>query len=122
MVELSVYSMYAYKWLEEVLISLVVAFLTHYLPAAVRNHINVNHFKRSLDQFFDIDLTPGHFFLQTVCEGKRPGNEDCFFLHNTHLSDLIYSLTTILDINHVHFLHFKRDFIPQAELEEAFIY
>ena len=29
---------------------------------------------------------------------------------------------TILDINHVHFLQFQRDFIPQAELEEAFIY
>ena len=29
---------------------------------------------------------------------------------------------TILDINYVHFLQFHRDFIPQAELEEAFIY
>ena len=31
-------------------------------------------------------------------------------------------LTTILDINYVHFLPFQRDFIPQEELEEAFIY
>ena len=30
--------------------------------------------------------------------------------------------TTILDIKYVHFLQFQRDFIPQAELEEAFIY
>ena len=28
----------------------------------------------------------------------------------------------ILDINYVHFLQFQLDFIPQAELEEAFIY
>ena len=27
---------------------------------------------------------------------------------------------TILDINYVHFLQFQRDFITQAELEEAF--
>ena len=30
--------------------------------------------------------------------------------------------TTILDIKSVHFLQFQRDFIPQAKLEEAFIY
>ena len=30
--------------------------------------------------------------------------------------------TTILDINYVDFLQFQRYFIPQAELEEAFIY
>ena len=29
---------------------------------------------------------------------------------------------TILDINYVDFLQFQRYFIPQAELEEAFIY
>ena len=29
---------------------------------------------------------------------------------------------TILDINYVDFLQFKRDFIPQEELKEAFIY
>ena len=29
---------------------------------------------------------------------------------------------TILDINYVHFLQFQRYLIPQAELEEAFIY
>ena len=29
---------------------------------------------------------------------------------------------TILDINYVDFLQFQRDFIPQAELGEAFIY
>ena len=32
------------------------------------------------------------------------------------------NLPTILDINYVHFLQFQWDFIPQAELEEAFIY
>ena len=32
------------------------------------------------------------------------------------------SLTTILDINYVDFLQFQRYLIPQAELEEAFIY
>ena len=30
--------------------------------------------------------------------------------------------STIFDINYVHFLQFQQDFIPQAELEEAFIY
>ena len=30
--------------------------------------------------------------------------------------------TTILDIKSVDFLQFQRDFIPQAKLEEAFIY
>ena len=28
---------------------------------------------------------------------------------------------TILDINHVHFLQFQRDFIPQADSEEYII-
>ena len=27
-----------------------------------------------------------------------------------------------MEINYAHFLQFKRDFIPQAELEKAFIY
>ena len=31
-----------------------------------------------------------------------------------------WNYATILDINFVHFLQFKRNFIPQAELEEAF--
>ena len=31
-------------------------------------------------------------------------------------------VATILDINYVDFLQFQRYFIPQAELEEAFIY
>ena len=31
-------------------------------------------------------------------------------------------MTTILDINYVHILQFQQDFIPQAELEEDFIY
>ena len=34
----------------------------------------------------------------------------------------LFQLATILDINYVHFLQFHRDFIPQAELEEAFTY
>ena len=39
---------------------------------------------------------------------------------NTHTTlQLAY---TILDINYVDFLQFQRDFIPQTELEEAFIY
>ena len=32
------------------------------------------------------------------------------------------SYCTIVDINYVDFLQFQRYFIPQAELEEAFIY
>ena len=35
---------------------------------------------------------------------------------------LILDSTTILDIYSVDFLQFQRDFIPQAKLEEAFIY
>ena len=34
----------------------------------------------------------------------------------------IHNDATILDINYVDFLQFQRYFIPQAELEEAFIY
>ena len=34
----------------------------------------------------------------------------------------VHSETTILDINYVDFLQFQRYFIPQAELEEDFIY
>ena len=33
-----------------------------------------------------------------------------------------YPVCKILDINYVDFLQFQRYFIPQAELEEAFIY
>ena len=32
------------------------------------------------------------------------------------------AVSTILDINYVDFLQFQWDFIPHAELEEAFIY
>ena len=35
---------------------------------------------------------------------------------------LVISLSTILDINYVDFLQFQRYFIPQAELDDAFIY
>ena len=35
---------------------------------------------------------------------------------------VLTSLTTTLDIKSVDFLQFQRDFIPQAKLEEAFIY
>ena len=45
---------------------------------------------------------------------------------NTFSDNIICLSTTkisiILDINYVHFLQFQQDFIPQAELEEAFIY
>ena len=33
-----------------------------------------------------------------------------------------FIMGTILDINYVDFLQFQRYFIPQAELEETFIY
>ena len=38
------------------------------------------------------------------------------------LAEILKSLSTILDINYVDFLQFQRYFIPQAELDEAFIY
>ena len=38
-------------------------------------------------------------------------------------SHIVYNIiTTIFDINYVDFLQFQRYFIPQVELEEAFIY
>ena len=35
---------------------------------------------------------------------------------------MCFFVAAILDINYVHFLQFQQDFIPQAELEEAFIH
>ena len=53
-----------------------------------------------------------------------------FFANGTHVHSLWRVITlqlvdgtaTILDINYVDFLQFQRYFIPQAELEEAFLY
>ena len=40
----------------------------------------------------------------------------------SHSRHKLIACGTILDINYVHFSQYQRDFIPQAELEEAFIY
>ena len=42
------------------------------------------------------------------------------FIRATEYGNIAF--TTILDIKSADFLQFQRDFIPQAELEEAFIY
>ena len=48
-----------------------------------------------------------------------------FYVVPSHIfryTQVVEDRATILDINYVDFLQFQRYFIPQAELDEAFIY
>ena len=59
--------------------------------------------------------------LGTVQKYFKGAERDVSLLNATQVSR-IERETTILDLNYVHVLQFQRDFIPQAELENAFIY